>query len=359
LDVAQPDGNLYISNDVRVTNNYCKDNSQGSLIASVGSANTSTAAGEKIKNFLIANNIGENNAGRGLIRFRHFDGGTDQKVQIIGNKVENSSQLGIAAEPGDGTPGESQIVVAYNEIINPGNFGIRIDQDDYVITGNFVRDAGNSAISARDRGTITGNNIRVAAGNGIGAGDKTTVVGNRVMNTDVHGIQGGLLTTIGFNLIDSPNQANNGSDGINLQGSDDQTVLGNTINGGSTGINEGSGGDNNVIVGNFIVNASTDFNIVGDHTVVEANVPAFFDLNETVSLSGGASGLTSAVPRADPTTDHKGGGIHVTPNGDPDNDVVFDARPYFDDSAGALKVQVEETANAGGGTARVKVRTNP
>jgi len=111
-----------------------------------------------------------------------------------------------------------------------------------------------------------------------------------------------------------------------------------------------SGATAGVLRNNIWTGTGAGFAINNDAKKV-GNTPRIYDLDEVITgVAAGGTALSSAISGASLGDDIE---VRVTPNADPGADIAFDGRVFWDDSAGALKVQVEETVGSSSGDVHV------
>jgi hypothetical protein len=118
------------------------------------------------------------------------------------------------------------------------------------------------------------------------------------------------------------------------------------------GINDQGCSGDNYFMGN-VTRAGSGWNFTNAGSDVQGNSPTHYDLDEVLSVSSGGASLSSAIGRASLGDDIE---VRAVPNNDPANDVTYEAHVFWDDSATALKVKVDESQAAGGGDARVMAK---
>ena len=93
------------------------------------------------------------------------------------------------------------------------------------------------------------------------------------------------------------------------------------------------------------------YEINGSVPLAADNYPEYFALDSVATFAGGET-QSFLIPTAAPADNID---VQAMPNADPNNDVGFSTdKIWWDDSAGAMKVQVSETEAAGGGDARIR-----
>jgi hypothetical protein len=348
-------GTFYHARGCVVANNTGINNSNGSMIgASAGNQRSDRGHHTIVGNLAL-----------GDMRKVVVMKGNQQHDVILGNKLnQGAASQGQTNENGI-VVGANNSVVVGNTLTNIAYNGILLEQNDIVCVGNVIRTTYNHGIkSVGVDNIVTANIVRDAAEKGIHAtGGWVTVSGNHVRQSGRENIHIGTNDFSGYGSVVTGNHIEKGDqDGaggiaeIQIDGSDSVIANNLVVLGAARCFQEGSGANDNVFVGN---NSDTDnvdkmFTINGNKTRLYANNPTHYDLDEILGgISGGGTSLSSAIPRASLGDDIE---IHVVPNIDPNNDLAFDARVFWDDSAGSLKVQVEETANSGGGDARVRAK---
>jgi len=110
----------------------------------------------------------------------------------------------------------------------------------------------------------------------------------------------------------------------------------------------------------FIGNQARGGDIIGGSPAADdyfsQNDPEYFDLDTTGTLAGGGT-ASHIIPNS---TVGDRVEAYVVPNNDPGNNVGFRiSKIWWDDSASAIKVEVEETENAGGGEYHLYARRIP
>jgi len=318
LDVLQPDGIQHQAKYVSVVGNYARGLSEGSGIGIKGELSDSYLS--------IVGNVVE---------------GTHRRcVQILDTK--RASVVGNVGFGGDingievSNTGEN-IVVANNVLDGYSGDGIFSDGAKSIIANNIINSPGQKGIN-----TV----------NGIGL-----TVNNLIKNASMEGIFVANTFSpqyIGHNLLYKNDQGGNSVPEISIAGSN-AYIVGNHVvsRGGSVSIAEQSGADNNHIVANTVPDDGNAWSIIGSNTRLKANKPTHYDLDETLTGITGSGTFTSAVDRASLGDDIE---VRATPDADPDNDLAFQAHPAWDDSAGSLKVVVEELISSGGGDVRVTAK---
>lgn len=321
LDVTQPDGNFYLGRNCAVTGNVGRDNSQGSIIGIGGKPPTTQSRG--VGFISIIGNAGYGSHRR-IVRISEIQSGTG-RLAVVGNVGDgtNSTKHGIFIDT------HPYVIVSSNVLSHYDLDGIRATGGGAILSNNIIRSPGRHGIrSSSDWSNIYGNLIYSAGDHGIDIQDTANP------------------SAVVANVVRESNQDVNGSNEIHCAATG-TLIAGNLVpvRNGASSINEVTGANNNHIVGNKVPDDGNAYSIVGAGTRLKANSPTHYDLDEVLaSVAGGGTALSSAISRAALGDDIA---VEATVNADPAADAAFIAYPYWDDTAGALKVQAEnKTANA-------------
>ncbi len=253
------DGNSSSGSDaIKLNSGVTNSIVSGCLIENAGlNSITTNSTGTGITDTKIVNNICVNSRLHGIIIYNSSNN------EIIGNTCRDGGTTGIGIALSVGSNNK----IIGNDCRNNGSHGIGVTGDN---THNI----------------ISNNNCQSNGGNGIfmfrvGTAGYNVVIGNNCQANTQHGIQ--IATAHSNNIISSNMCINNdfgntGSyDGIFLQSSDNNVILGNRCDGNDRyGINVSNAGCNdNLVVGNHLMtNTTAGLNDAGTATKKVANLVA-------------------------------------------------------------------------------------
>ena len=300
LDVYQPDDQWHYATHAEVHGNVIGNSVDGSLVGVKGAPirideGDAVATGEYVENLSITGN--SLHEGKKSILAIGLDAANAQTVQISGNSIWQGFSDGITISS-QGT-GDVGATISGNLIVDKEVKGISAGINGISITGNTILNCGDVGVRSSQKATVTGNEVlgcdadgikvtsskstvsgnRVESNGGVGINSSsgtTTITGNYVGENGDHGISlNAFSMNCVANYLEKNNQNASGSENLYISGSGEHIVGFNVVFVGSNGggIAEDGTTDENHLVGNYIINSSTQWNIQGPGTSLEGNRP--------------------------------------------------------------------------------------